>query len=124
MMDHEASVFHLATAVQENQFVIPRPFCPHSTPTAYVHPSGGFHKNGLIGALIGGIIAGIALTTISVFIVRMCWQQRQIEREEKAERIAAKRLKRLQTAGFEPMEEVTEEDRERTPLVRRMRFWV
>ena len=89
-----------------------------------MHPKSGFHKNGLIGALIGGIGAAIALTTISVFIVRMCYQQRQIEREEKAERLSAKRLKRLQTAGFEPMEEVTEDDKERTPLMRRMRFWV
>ncbi|KAF2095943.1 hypothetical protein NA57DRAFT_43748 [Rhizodiscina lignyota] len=129
MMDYEASVFHLATAVQDNnidynKYVMPTTFCPHSTPKMYKVPSkSDFKKNGLIGALIGGTIAGIALTTLSVFIIMLCRQQRHINRKEKEERILARRLKTLQTVGFEPMEEVKENDRERTPLVRKVKFW-
>jgi hypothetical protein len=132
MMDYESSVFHVATAVQENVMVMPTPFCPHSTPTAYATPAASsFKKKGLIGALIGGIIGLIVLSTLGFFIVKMCIAERKIQKQEKAERVAetaalnAKRtLQKIQTMGFEPMEEIREGDKERTPLVRRVKFWV
>lgn len=128
MMDYDASTFHLATAIQENQFVVPASFCPNDKPTAFNRPKSGFNKAGLIGAVVGGVIGGLVITSVGAFAVYMIKQQRKIDREEKAQRLKAKealRVTRIQTNGFEPMEEIPEEDqqKERTPLMRKVRFW-
>lgn len=129
MMDYDASVFHLATAIQENQFVVPASFCPHDTPAAFTRPQhGSFSKAGLIGAVVGGVIGGLVLMSVGAVAIYMIKQQRKVDKEEKVQRLKAKealRVTRIQTNGFEPMEEIAEEEqqKERTPLMRRVRFW-
>jgi hypothetical protein len=62
MIDFEDYVFHLATAVQKNAPVMPVTFCPKSTPAPYVPPKqSAFVAQGLIGAVIGGVLGGIGL---------------------------------------------------------------
>lgn len=125
MLDYEASKFHLATAVQQNAYVMPTPFCASVTPEAYVAPHrSSFERNGLIGVIIGVVIAGIAFVATSFFVWKACMDHRKQVKDEKQERMAAKALKlQTQYTGFQHMEEGMEYEREHTPLMARMRFW-
>jgi hypothetical protein len=62
MLDFETSQFHLAEAVQTNNYVIPTTFCPSTIPVPHNYSSSpAFLRNGLIGAVIGGVIGGSAI---------------------------------------------------------------
>lgn len=64
MLDFETSQFHLAEAVQEQNYVIPTTFCPGATPIPHSYnKSSAFLKQGLIGAVVGGVIGGSAILT-------------------------------------------------------------
>jgi hypothetical protein len=61
MADYESDNFFLAQAVQKNNMVMPVTFCPKTTPVAYERPQqSNWQKQGLIGAVIGGVIGGLA----------------------------------------------------------------
>jgi hypothetical protein len=61
MADYETNNFFLAEAVQKNNMVMPVTFCPKTTPVAYERPDqSNWQKQGLIGAVIGGVIGGLA----------------------------------------------------------------
>ncbi|KAL1597015.1 hypothetical protein SLS60_008597 [Paraconiothyrium brasiliense] len=107
MADFEKQSFFLATAVQKNNMVMPTPFCPGSTPTAYQRPNqGAFVKQGLIGAIVGGILGGIGIGICVYCFVASCRRrvaERRIEKRAEEGRKAAK------MAQFE-VEEVMEFD--------------
>ncbi|KAL5117391.1 hypothetical protein ACEQ8H_004707 [Pleosporales sp. CAS-2024a] len=64
MADYESNNFFLAEAVQKNNMVMPVTFCPNTTPVAYVRPDQSeWQKQGLVGAVIGGVIGGLATLT-------------------------------------------------------------
>lgn len=61
MADYESNNFFLAEAVQKNNMVMPVSFCPRTTPVAYELPDqSNWEKQGLVGAVIGGVIGGMA----------------------------------------------------------------
>jgi hypothetical protein len=61
MADFESNNFFLAEAVQKNNMVMPVTFCPRTTPVAYERPAqSNWQKQGLIGAVLGGVIGGLA----------------------------------------------------------------
>lgn len=71
MLDLEASQFHLAQVIPKNAYVMPKTWCPSSTPVPYdyANPNPGvsdFMAKGLIGAVIGGVIGGSAVLTAIV----------------------------------------------------------
>ncbi|KAK7189000.1 hypothetical protein DPSP01_004105 [Paraphaeosphaeria sporulosa] len=107
MADFEKQSFFLATAVQKNNMVMPTPFCPGSTPTAYQRPNqGAFVKQGLIGAIVGGVLGGIGIGICAYCFIASCRRrvaERRIEKRAEEGRKAAK------MAQFE-VEEVTEFD--------------
>ncbi|KAJ4293606.1 hypothetical protein N0V90_008889 [Kalmusia sp. IMI 367209] len=106
MADFESQNFFLATAVQKNNMVMPTPFCPKSTPTAYQRPSSGaFMKQGLIGAVVGGVLGGIGIGICVYCFVASC-------RRRVAEKRVERRMeegKKAKMAQFE-VEEVMEFD--------------
>ncbi|KAF1969786.1 hypothetical protein BU23DRAFT_512686 [Bimuria novae-zelandiae CBS 107.79] len=107
MADFEKQSFFLATAVQKNNMVMPTPFCPGSTPTAYQRPNqNAFLKQGLIGAVIGGILGAVGIGICAYCFVASCRRkvaERRIERRIQESQKAAK------MAQFE-VEEVMEFD--------------
>lgn len=75
MLDYESSKFHLAQVIPKNAYVMPQPWCPSSTPIPYDYgnpnPNASpFWAKGLIGAVIGGTIGGLAVFTavVSLFV--------------------------------------------------------
>jgi hypothetical protein len=126
IMDYDATKFHIATAIQEQQYVVPVTMCSGDTPKQFERPNhGSFSRAGLVGIIIAAVIGGISLISTAFLAVVMIRHQRKVDKEEKAERLEAQRLKQIHTQGFEPMEEISEEERERTPLMskKRLRFW-
>jgi hypothetical protein len=62
MADYESNDFFLAEAVQKDNMVMPVSFCPKTTPVAYERPDQSeWQRQGLIGAVIGGVIGGIGV---------------------------------------------------------------
>lgn len=107
MADFEKQSFFLATAVQKNNMVMPTPFCPGSTPTAYQRPNSGvFVKQGLVGAIVGGVLGCIGVGICAFCFIASCRRkvaERRIEKRAEEGRKAAK------MAQFE-VEEVMEFD--------------
>lgn len=107
MADYEKSSFYLATAVQKNNMVMPTTFCPGSTPSAYQRPNQGvFLKQGLIGAVIGGIIGSIGIAVCAYCFILSC--RRKVS-EKRIERRIAESRKAAKMAQFE-IEETMEFD--------------
>ncbi|KAH7413689.1 aspartic peptidase domain-containing protein [Phaeosphaeria sp. MPI-PUGE-AT-0046c] len=85
MADYETNNFFLADAVQKNNMVMPMAWCPKTDPVAYERPNqSAWQRQGLIGAVIGGVIGGIgtlaALYCLWVAILRKK-DERKLKRE-------------------------------------------
>jgi hypothetical protein len=88
MADFDSEVFYLAEAVQKHNAVMPVSFCAKSTPVAYQSPrQNAFLKQGLIGAVIGGIFGGIGIAVCA-------WCFWMAFRRKRAEKRAEKRIER------------------------------
>ena len=107
MADFEKSSFFLATAVQKNNIVMPTTFCPGATPTAYQRPNqNAFLKQGLIGAVIGGVLGSFGIGICAYCFILSC---RRNVAERRIERRIAKSQRAAKMAQFE-VEEVMEFD--------------
>ncbi|KAF1835353.1 acid protease [Decorospora gaudefroyi] len=85
MADYGTNNFFLAPAVQKNNIVMPVTFCPKSTPVAYEHPKqSSWQKQGLIGAVIGGVIGGLGVLAAS-YCIWITWMRKKDERNLKRE---------------------------------------
>ncbi|KAF2743545.1 acid protease [Sporormia fimetaria CBS 119925] len=85
MADYESKAFYLAPAVQKNNYVMPQTFCPRSVPTPYVrNVQPRFVKEGLIGAVIGGVVGFAGLTLMAWMFLR-AWLRRRDMREREVE---------------------------------------
>ena len=107
MADFEAQSFFLADAVQKNNAVMPVPFCPRGPdPVAYERPQqGAWAKQGLVGAVIGGVLGGIGIAICAYCFVLSC-QRRRAERKVEKAMVAERRAKYAQME----IEEVPEFD--------------
>lgn len=98
MADYESNNFFLAPAVQKNNMVMPQTFCPKSTPVAYAPPKqSAWEKQGLIGAVIGGVLGGIGILSAS-YCLWVAWMRKKDQRKLKKE------LKNNQRAKLEQMD--------------------
>jgi hypothetical protein len=93
MMDFEVSKFYLAQAIPKNAYVMPKTFCPASTPVPfdYSQAKSQFLKQGLIGAVVGGVIGGSALI-VGAIAVFLLWQRKKMA-EDQERRWAAEEKK-------------------------------
>ena len=83
-VNYDDNTFHLAHAVQNAPFILPRTSCPKIAPIAYVKPKvSAFMKGGLVGAIVGGVIGGSAILTLLGALIVGRWRQRK-ERERAA----------------------------------------
>ena len=81
IVSYDSATFYLAPVIPSAPYIIPQTVCPKATPTRYVPPSGhGFSKQGLVGAILGGIIAGIAITGVAICSARS-WRRRRAEKQ-------------------------------------------
>jgi hypothetical protein len=118
MADYESYQFYLATAVQKNNAVMPTPWCPKSIPTAYERPKQStFLQQGLIGAVIGGIVGGIALIAFAYCFVIALLRRRD---EKKLEWNLENGKRETKMAQFQ-VEDVPEFDP--PPKKAMMKFW-
>ncbi|KAF2488357.1 acid protease [Lophium mytilinum] len=94
MADYDTYQFFLATAIQEQKAVMPRTFCPKSTPVPYIPPkTSSFAHQGMIGAVIGGVVGGIGLICFAscLFLgIRSSRAARKAERAEEEEKARGK----------------------------------
>ncbi|KAI9697500.1 MAG: hypothetical protein M1820_007766 [Bogoriella megaspora] len=80
MIDYDHSVFYTAQVIPEVPFNTPRTFCPGVLPVQYQPPHmGGLDTAGIAGAVVGGVIGGIALLTLA-FCIWRAWMQRRVQR--------------------------------------------
>jgi hypothetical protein len=85
MADYEVNNFFLAEAVQKDNVVMPVSFCPKTTPVAYQRPDQSeWQRQGLIGAVIGGVIGGIG-TLAALYCLWVSLLRRKDERKLKRE---------------------------------------
>jgi hypothetical protein len=76
--DSAPPAFHLAKAVLENAYVMPRPLCPNVAPTAWVPPQLSiFTRAGLVGAAVGGVIGGSAIALLVFLLLRNYLRRRE-----------------------------------------------
>jgi hypothetical protein len=102
MADFETNNFFLGEAVQKNNMVMPVTFCPKSTPVAYIRPQqSSWQKQGLIGAVVGGVIGGIG----AIAAMFCLWTVLLRKKDEKRLRRELKKNKTAKMAQFE-IEEV------------------
>jgi hypothetical protein len=106
MADYDAHTFFLAPAVQKNNAVMPTTWCPKTTPEPYVAPrQSEFVKQGLIGAVIGGILGGMGIAAAS-YCLFLSWRRRRNERmmerrEKERERSKMAQMEVEECAEFE-----------------------
>ncbi|EMD67342.1 hypothetical protein GGP41_007250 [Bipolaris sorokiniana] len=85
MADYESNHFYLAEAIQKNNMVMPVTFCPKSVPVAYQRPKQSeWQRQGLIGAVIGGVIGGLGILAAS-YCLWVTWMRKKDERKLKRE---------------------------------------
>jgi hypothetical protein len=85
MADFDAYTFYLADAVQKNNVVMPVTFCPKSTPTPYSRPKqNAWVKEGLIGAVVGGVLGGIGIG-VCMYCFAVAWMRRRVQKKQEAE---------------------------------------
>ncbi|KAF2021155.1 acid protease [Aaosphaeria arxii CBS 175.79] len=117
MADFETFKFYLAEAVQKNNIVMPETFCPKAVPSAYERPKqGAWMKQGLIGAVIGGVLGGIGIAICAYCFVLGCQRRRAEKRVERA----IEKSKQSKMAQFE-VEEVQSFDP--PPKASKVLFW-
>ena len=98
MADFELSTFFLAEAIQKNNMVMPQTFCPKSTPAAYERPQQSpWIQQGLIGAVVGGVIGGIGIIAALVCLW-ISWMRKKDSRN------LQKELKKNQQQKMEQMD--------------------
>jgi hypothetical protein len=107
MADFDSYSFFLATAIQKNAPVMPVTFCPKATPEAYEPPKqNAFVRQGLIGAVIGGVFGGIGIAiTVWCFVLgcRRRRDEKRLERElEKGRRSKMGRMEVEDVPEFDP----------------------
>lgn len=94
MADFETYQFYLAEAVQKNNAVMPQTFCPKTIPAPYVKPKqNAWVQQGLIGAVIGGVLGGMGIGICAYCFVLGCRRRRaekMVERELERGRKEAK----------------------------------
>ncbi|KAF2727711.1 acid protease [Polyplosphaeria fusca] len=107
MADYESYSFYLAEAVQKNAPVMPVSFCPKSTPAPYEYPKqNAWVRQGLIGAVIGGIFGGIGIAITAWCFILGCRRRRdekRLERElEKGRRAKMGQMEVEDVPEFDP----------------------
>jgi hypothetical protein len=84
MADYDSYQFYLAKARQKNAPVMPRTFCPKVTPKPYNPPKASkFVSQGLIGAVIGGVVGGLGIILFTSFFV-ISWMRNREARKQDA----------------------------------------
>jgi len=84
-LDFHADQFHVARAIPHAPYIIPRPLCPGSFPVAYSYSGpevSFFNRNGLIGAIIGGVVGGIAVLMLCCVLFVLWRRRRQVRAQE------------------------------------------
>ncbi|KAL1644393.1 hypothetical protein SLS58_004307 [Diplodia intermedia] len=84
MLDYENYSFHLAQALPIVPFNQPATWCPRTVPQPAAPDGGhrGFAQRGLIGAVLGGVIGGMALIAAALWAY-VWWARRSLEREQR-----------------------------------------
>jgi len=124
MMDFETSRFHLAQAIPKNAYVMPRTFCPNTIPVPYNYSKTASHfvTQGMIGAVIGGIIGGSALLVAAVCIYVFWRRSRIIKDQEKRwaaeERAFSGGKQNMEMAALSPKKKMGFHWRPKVQLVR------
>jgi hypothetical protein len=97
MADFEQQAFYLAEAIQKNNAVMPVTFCPKGPePAAYQRPQQGpWLKQGLIGAVVGGVLGGMGIAVCAYCFVMSC-RRRVAERKVEKAMLADKQAKYAQ----------------------------
>lgn len=118
MADFDASQFHLAKAVAHHRAVMPVTFCPNTVPIPYERPDqSAWSKQGLIGAVVGGVIGGMGIAIALYYLVIVCLRRRMAKENEQE---VEKGLKAKKMAQFQ-VEEVQEFDP--PPKKSKKSFW-
>ncbi|KAF2179804.1 acid protease [Zopfia rhizophila CBS 207.26] len=101
MADYDSYTFFLAQAVQKNNAVMPTTFCPKAVPEAYEGPKqSAWVQQGLIGAVIGGILGGMGIA-ICGYCLFLGLKRRRAEKKLEKEMAA---LEKGKSAKFVQME--------------------
>ncbi|KAL9106691.1 MAG: hypothetical protein Q9227_008343 [Pyrenula ochraceoflavens] len=80
-VSYDSNTFYLSPAIPSAPYIIPNTMCPKTTPARYVPPrEQDFSKQGLVGAIIGGLIASIALVAVAICGTRS-WRRRRAEKK-------------------------------------------
>jgi hypothetical protein len=89
-LDYDAKKFHLAQAILNTTYIIPRTLCPGDTPEPhnYNGKNSSFIKNGMIGVVLGGVIGGVFVTAAIIFVF-VWWRRHQITKEQQQKNQAA-----------------------------------
>jgi Eukaryotic aspartyl protease len=82
--DQTGTFFHLAEAVQTAPYIIPKTTCPRVAVAEYVPPQRSFMSAGLAGAIVGGVIGGLALITLLV-VAGLKWRRIAAQRQAASE---------------------------------------
>ncbi|KAF2265129.1 acid protease [Lojkania enalia] len=121
MADYEDHSFYLAEAVQKNNMVMPVSWCPKTgAPQAYQRPQqNAWIKQGLIGAVVGGILGGIGISVCAYcFIVAYLRKREEKKIEKDLERSKAAKIEQME------IEEAPEfEGPPKTPKTATPFFW-
>lgn len=82
-IDYEDRNFYLANAKMSNSYVQPQSLCVGSIPQAMTPPPmSKFVQTGMIGAVIGGLFAGVGATWLCLFCVRRALRKRTAKQQE------------------------------------------
>ncbi|KAI9765491.1 MAG: hypothetical protein M1840_007317 [Geoglossum simile] len=64
--DQTGTFFHLAQVVQTAPYIIPKTTCPRVAVSVYAPPKKTFMTAGMAGAIVGGVVGGLAVVTLLV----------------------------------------------------------
>ncbi|KAF2672984.1 acid protease [Microthyrium microscopicum] len=135
MLDFDANKFHLAPIIQEARYIMPRTFCPNSIPVPhdYSVSASNFQKYGLVGAVVGGTVGGLAIAAaIWAFILthrrrravqeqQRRWQEEEMAAKRKMEGMEMRRLSPMLPpvqipSAYKPVLQIGERERAVSPM--------
>ncbi|OCK76380.1 acid protease [Lepidopterella palustris CBS 459.81] len=99
MADFDSYSFYLAQAIAQQQAVMPVTFCPKTTPSPYNPPrQSNFVAQGMIGAVIGGVIGGSGIIGFAICF-GLAWARQRAQR--KKEKRYEEEMARAKTMQFD-----------------------
>lgn len=81
-LDYDAQQFHVSEAIQHDTYIVPRTLCAGAIPIAFNYgaKNSSFVKNGMVGVVIGAVVASLA-AAVALLWTFVWWRRNRLAKK-------------------------------------------